>query len=552
MSEIERDPAGLHTRTERLARLCLLMLFVVVLLRTAWLCDDAYITLRTVDNCLDGHGLRWNVAERVQSHTNPLWTLVLLCGSAITGELYFTTIAISIVVSMAAVVLLVRRHCATLTAALFAVASLILSKAFIDYSTSGLENPLGHLLLVLFLARLARGLTDRRAAFEVALLAGLSAVNRLDSILFYVPALLVLAARLRLQSLRPMFLGFLPLLLWELFSIVYYGFPFPNTAYAKIGVDIPQGELLHQGFYYWLNSLQSDPLTVAVIGLGLLSPWLSARREGLTAALGCVLFAVYITKIGGDFMSGRHFTPLFLVSVVLLLRNFAFERNLQSAVAIGSVVLLGVAGKAPPLLTDGDYSEPRTQASVFDSHGITDERAFYYPQTGLLSTARVIDGPDHVWARQGARAREAGKKIDVIGTIGFFGVSAGPSVHVLDLHALSDPLLARIPRLVRSTAVINPGKTWRIGHFERAIPEGYLETLESGTNQIVDPDLKRYYEKLLLITRGPLFSLERWKAIAGMNLGTCDDWMEAYVQRLESAAASSAAKDAAGSDGKPQ
>jgi arabinofuranosyltransferase len=31
--------------------------------------DAACITLRTVENFLDGYGLRWNVAERVQSYT---------------------------------------------------------------------------------------------------------------------------------------------------------------------------------------------------------------------------------------------------------------------------------------------------------------------------------------------------------------------------------------------------------------------------------------------------------------------------------------------------
>ena len=45
------------------------LLFLVVLLRTAWLCDDAYIVLRSVDNLLHGHGLRWNVAERLLSFT---------------------------------------------------------------------------------------------------------------------------------------------------------------------------------------------------------------------------------------------------------------------------------------------------------------------------------------------------------------------------------------------------------------------------------------------------------------------------------------------------
>ena len=39
-------------------------------------------------------------------------------------------------------------------------------------------------------------------------------------------------------------MGFLPLLCWEMFALLYYGFPFPNTAYAKLSHGLPRGELL--------------------------------------------------------------------------------------------------------------------------------------------------------------------------------------------------------------------------------------------------------------------------------------------------------------------
>ena len=51
----------------------MLGLFAVVLVRTAWVSDDAYITFRTVDNFLAGYGLRWNVGERVQTLGSRAW-----------------------------------------------------------------------------------------------------------------------------------------------------------------------------------------------------------------------------------------------------------------------------------------------------------------------------------------------------------------------------------------------------------------------------------------------------------------------------------------------
>ena len=46
--------------------------YAILLVRTAWMCDDAFITLRTVDNFVQGYGLVWNVGERVQVYTHPL------------------------------------------------------------------------------------------------------------------------------------------------------------------------------------------------------------------------------------------------------------------------------------------------------------------------------------------------------------------------------------------------------------------------------------------------------------------------------------------------
>ena len=57
-------------------RRALLGLFSLLLVSSAWMHDDAYITFRTIDNFVNGLGLTWNPAERVQAYTHPLWMLV--------------------------------------------------------------------------------------------------------------------------------------------------------------------------------------------------------------------------------------------------------------------------------------------------------------------------------------------------------------------------------------------------------------------------------------------------------------------------------------------
>ncbi len=50
-----------------------------LVLRYAWLMDDAYIYFRYVDNAVFlGHGLVYNAGEHVEGFSSPLWTLLLL------------------------------------------------------------------------------------------------------------------------------------------------------------------------------------------------------------------------------------------------------------------------------------------------------------------------------------------------------------------------------------------------------------------------------------------------------------------------------------------
>ena len=54
-----------------------MLVLAIAVVKDAWLSDDSFITLRTIDNVWHGYGLRWNPIERVQTYTHPLWMLLL-------------------------------------------------------------------------------------------------------------------------------------------------------------------------------------------------------------------------------------------------------------------------------------------------------------------------------------------------------------------------------------------------------------------------------------------------------------------------------------------
>ncbi len=507
--------------------LFLLAMLVAIVVRRAWIADDAFISLRTVDNFVNGYGLTWNPDERVQAYTHPLWLFLLSAAYFITREPYYTTLAVSLAVSLASVLVFSFWVARSWQGAALGLLIFALSGAFTDYSTSGLENPLSHLLVLLFLALYFRGTPSLRKLFGLSLVASLAAVNRLDTFLLYLPLLafstaelLVRTTRRRpqpIKALAALAAGQLPLLLWLAFSLFYYGFPFPNTAYAKLNSALAPGELMQQGLFYLANSLEYDPITAVAILLGIASALLSKRWAKIMVALGIALYVCYVVRIGGDFMSGRMLTVPLVAAVALLAQlDLAPLRSLSLAVLFGVVLVVGLsvpfptpANDALSLMTEGqrDYimGMPR---------GIANERLFYQEETALLSAKAHTSMPGHPWAEHGKELRATEQLLSVERAIGMTGYFAGPTVHVVDSLALADPLLARLP----PKREVN----WRIGHFDRAIPEGYRDTLLEGKNVLSDPDLALYYDKLALLTRGPLFDSKRLREIWAMNTGRYD------------------------------
>lgn len=486
-----------------------LLLLAAATLLAAWLCDDAYITFRTVDNLVEGRGARWNPLERVQSYTHPLWMLLLAGARALTGEIYFTSLVLSLLLTWAAALLLAAAARDRRDLAFLALLALTLSRSFVDYGTSGLENPLTHLLLVLWLREWWRGAASPTpsGARRLGLLASGVLLCRLDLAVLLAPAFVLLLRRRRDGAvLRALAAGFAPLLAWEIFSVVYYGVPFPNTAYAKLGAGIPLGSYLVQGLRYLGASAVFDPLAAGLI-LGALT--LGAWRRGAAAgpvALGTALYLLYVVRIGGDFMAGR-FLSAPLVAALMILVHGPRPAPRRLAFAAAAVVALGFLAPDPVPFCGPRFGLDRDDAVA--GNGVADERAFYYPTTGLLRAERGEHRIEHPWAVQGRRARAQGLRVATRRPIGFYGYFAGPDCHVVDLFGLSDPLTARLP--------VRVDKEWRIGHLERALPVGYLQSVRDDATGIGDPGPAALDRRLRLVTRGPLFTAARWRAILELN-----------------------------------
>ena len=499
---------------ERLAIACGLVAFAWVLLRTAWLCDDAFISFRVVENFVSGHGLRWNIADRVQVFTHPLWMLLHVPIHAITGEIYYSSLTLSAAISLGVAWQLMGRAASTVHAGILAAALILSSKAFVDYSTSGLENPLTHLLLVLFfVAGLGEG-DDRRTLRIQALIAGLLIVNRLDTLLLVLPTLTIACRRLGIRrSWTPILWGFGSAIVWFSFATAYYGSPFPNTALAKLGGGTGLTEMMGLGFRYFVASAREDPVTLLVVAGALVAAVLARRH--LAIASGAAAYLAYILWIGGDFMNGRFLTAPFVLAVCILV-SMASRLTGRGILAVAAgVVVVGLLPAGAPLTSGPEYG--RARDSLIDPYGIADERAYYFRHSGLWNGAATAQPRDDKWL-EATTARECNFPLLIAGAVGFYGHEAGPTIHILDYNALADPVLSRLPAVredrlyldwYRNLEGRDPATPRRIGHFLRNIPPGYVSFLLGNGSKFESADMRRHVETVTRSVRAPLLSRER-------------------------------------------
>lgn len=467
--------------------------------RTAWMSDDAYVTLRSIDHLVHGRGFTYNAVERVQAYTHPLWALLLVPFYAVTGDAWRMPMALGALATLAGVGVLVR-GAATRAGAAVGVAALVASKAFVDWATSGLENPLEDLLLASFALVLLRG--DRPNVALLGALVGLLGVTRLDAMLLVLPALAIVAVGLARRGdravLRAAALGLAPLVAWHGFALAYYGSPWPNTAYAKLGTGIPAADLAAQGYRWLAWNAWNDPTTLPTILAGVVAGLALRDLRALGLVVGVGLHLAYVVAIGGDFMAGRFLVAPLVVAVALL--GQASWRAPVALVAVAALIGGSLWSPQAPLRSGPQY----VRAQAYD--GVVDERGYYWRGTGWW-TPRENPGPNHEFVRDG---RAAKGPIAVKSVIGLYGFYAGPDHHVVDRLGLADPLLARLP------AVEDP--EWRIGHFRRRVPDDYVRSVLA-RNEVEDPELHALYDLVRRTTRGPLWTRKRWRAIWKLNTG---------------------------------
>ena len=536
-----------------------LLVFTYLFVNTAWVTEDAFITFRSVNQLLAGNGPVWNLGERVQVYTHPLWYGLLALTTGLGLPSYWAALLLSFLCLLGVLTLLFHlarrleqsaspgapgetngQHrtassggSASLLLALLFLLSL--SRSFIDYSTSGLENPLLHLLLLAYLAVYLSASSLWQRFFWTTFIYGLLFLTRPDGIILVTPASLLLWGQMlkaRQPWLRSALLALSPAIAWELFSLIYYGSLVPNTALAKLNLDYPAAILHRNAWAYFHRNAQFDPLALPLILLALVAGLLQGLRRSsgllLALTLGLVLQLGYIIHVGADYMLGRFLSSSVLLAVVVLLLG-APAATIPPARPLGR--WLGLGGAVLLLLwqpfnyrSSWNLNDPFfIPLSASDRRGFfSDERASYYPDLGLL---RVLFAHGGKFGPRVSKYMSMGQSAEgrygLSCFIGMYGWGMSLDKQIIDPMALPEPFLARLP--ARDDA--------HIGHYERALPPGFIDSRLDDVNKLKEPHLAALYEDVWLATHSPeLFSWARLAAIWRLNTGHYRD-MGRYFDR---------------------
>jgi arabinofuranosyltransferase len=317
--------------------------------------DDAYISLRYVQNFLNGNGLVWNAGERVEGYSNFLLVIIV---SAL-GRLGLDIVLAAKLIGAGSYLLLVglvfgwsrKWSNERSDTSLWMIPVIVTATAapIVIWSLAGLETVFFTLLSTAGVLSFATCMgDDRRPMVGAGVLFGLVALCRPDGALFGALAcgyglIWGLFTEKRFDSrivglVIPAALLVLPHLIWR---YLYYGYWVPNTYYVKGPQSL---DLLRAGISYVGDFAVAFPVVLVLTGIaavwGVGARTLNRRSGWLLTVI--VVYLVYVALIGGDHMPAyRLFVPIIPLAGVLLFQLLRTVRVLTLPwVSAGIAVLV--------------------------------------------------------------------------------------------------------------------------------------------------------------------------------------------------------------------
>jgi arabinofuranosyltransferase len=301
--------------------------------------DDAFITLRHVQQWAAGNGVVYNIGDPVEGYSSFSWLVLLRAAGALGLDLIVAARVLGVGLTVSTLVL-VHRFALGMPLPLVSPALLAISAPVAAWAVGGLETPL-FMLLVFTGSWLFHREERQGVGWHSSVVWGLTALTRPEGVLFAGVALLVRARRLRRCRRWPAPHDYVriaafaaivvPFVIWRL---LYYGHPLPNTAYAK-SPGLSLRPLLEGAHYLHVSATLLGGLPFLV--LLVLLAWRGRERHPHIPyfTLNVAAYCSFVFLAGGDWMPAQRFLAhvLPLVAVIIHAGIAELLRWLSSAVS---------------------------------------------------------------------------------------------------------------------------------------------------------------------------------------------------------------------------
>ncbi len=293
-----------------------------------WTIDDAFISFRYAENFANGNGIVYNAGEYVEGYTTFLWVFLLGVGHFLGFDIVLLSKVLGFSLAVGTFLLLAHTHRFIPEAPkrVSAVAVVLVGACGMlsVWAMAGMEVCLVAftVLLTVFLHFRSKAAPEKKGrAYAAGVACALAGMSRPECGLIFA---ILFIDRLVEGVTKKNFaffhfgLGFSlvygPFFLWRL---MYYGYPFPNTFYAKVGGTAAQVE---RGYRYLGNFFRTALLILAPAIAAIFAGKGGYRKFGPVGVLApiAIVQTVYVLMVGGDGLPAYRFLAPFMPIICLL------------------------------------------------------------------------------------------------------------------------------------------------------------------------------------------------------------------------------------------
>ncbi len=452
----------------------LIALFLYLYKSLHFVQDDAYITFRYVKNFIAGHGLVFNIGEYVEGYTNFLWLLILSLTTILGFGIELTSTNLSIFFGIISIVLTYNLTSSVLKSAddststtnktlvaLIPSSLLILTNSFGYWAVSGMETTL-FISLIMISILIYFNQPEGRLKYSLPVIMFFTYLLRPEGILIFLliythKAFYVFLRKNNFKTdikkyIADVILFLLLVAIYTTFRLLYFGYPLPNTYYAKSGSSLIY---FRTGLDYFLNFCRANLL----YGFILIIPLYLFFKKRMDRKISFLIYFVFsyclaVILLGGDVLAFYRFllpvTPiiylLFTLSIFFISTDITRKDPSINKKALQLVMFIILV---LPSVYNYITERPKTEGS-------------WVNEVELVKKMKIK--ADLIEKRQIESGRQITVAATTIGALSYF-----TDANVIDMLGLTDKFISHNPKEIPSISGTND-----IGWKERKYNADYI------------------------------------------------------------------------------